>query len=42
VNNELIRKNVEGNGHSLIFWHLIGVTEENLHNIRGAYLRVQI
>jgi hypothetical protein len=29
VHNELIRKNVEGNGHDLIFWHLIGVTDEN-------------
>lgn len=27
--NELIRKNVEGSGHDLIFWHLIGVTEED-------------
>lgn len=25
--DKLIRKNVEGSGHDLIFWHLIGVTE---------------
>jgi len=41
VINELIRKNVEGSGHDLIFWHLIGVTEEDCTQHQDSLSRGQ-